>query len=95
MNTNEEYYEEWEKAIAELETKSKELTEVIEENYSSELEILTTFNFKGKYGKDNDRIRKLHVKQELADILKKRHDLEQRIDHLKRRIDFISNIVQR
>lgn len=89
-----EYYTEWENLITELETKTQELNETITENYKAELEIITTFDFKEKYGKDNERIRKLHIKEELAEIFEKRHELEQQTEYIRRRIEFIQSIVQ-
>lgn len=91
--TLEEYFEEWTDSIVELQKLARELRELKKEYSQSEFIILTTFDFKKKYGKDNDKIRNGHVKSELNELDDKKHDLELQIEHLKRRIDYIRSLM--
>jgi len=88
-----DYLKEWETSIDELEAKSSKLTELTRQYRESEFKILTTFDFKAEYGKDNDKIRNLHIQTELKDLRTKRQDLELRIDYLKRRIEFVKRMI--
>ena len=58
-----------------------------------EQEIIDTFDFKAAYGKNNETVRKNHVRNELKDMVDERHDLELRISFLKRRITYIKSLM--
>ena len=45
------------------------------------------------YGKNNESIRKQHVKEELADEYSELKELEFSIDNLKRRISFLKSLI--
>ena len=92
--TIEDYFKEWEIAIEELAEKEKEQINLKETYAQLEQEILTTVDFKEIYGKNNESIRKNHVKNELKDIVDRQNDLKLRINYLVRRIDFIKNIMR-
>ena len=92
-NTIEDYFKEWEKAINELSHKEVELTNLKEVYAEKEQEILTNTDFKELYGANNDKVRKNHVKKTLQAMTDAKQDLEISIDYLKRRIDFIKNLM--
>ena len=93
-STIEDYFKEWEIAIEELSEKEKEQINLKETYAQLEQEILTTTDFKEIYGKNNETIRKNHIKNELKDIVDRQNDLKLRINHLNRRIDFIKAIMR-
>ena len=92
--TIEDYFKEWEEAITELSNNEVELTNIKQTYNDLEFEILTTFDFKDKYGKDNDKIRNQHIKMELKELVDKKHELEISISYLKRKIDFIKELMR-
>jgi hypothetical protein len=49
-----------------------------------EFEIITTFDFKAEYKKDNEKIRKAHVQSELSELLEAKDESDLRLDELKR-----------
>lgn len=93
-HTLEEYFNEWEKAILELNDKGIELINLKESYAQIEQDIIDNTNFKELYGANNQKVRDNHVKNELKDLVDKKHDLELRIDYLKRRIDFIKSLMR-
>lgn len=54
-----------------------------------EFDIITTYDFKAEYGKDNEKIRKGHIKQELHDLLLKKDALELEIKQLQRYLKYL------
>jgi len=93
-NTIEDYFNEWEKAILELTDKEREQINLKETYAQMEQEIIDNTDFKELYGANNQKVRDNHVKAELKDLVDKKHDLELRINYLKRRIDFIKAIMR-
>ena len=84
---------EWSNIITELSEKEVALYKWKEiYNVKSE-EIIKNTDFKALYGKNNEKVRKDHVKQELIDWDKTITDLEFSIDYLKRRISFLRQLV--
>lgn len=73
----------WEDLVSELSDKEVELANVREEHNRKEFEILTSFDFKKVYGKDNEKIRKAHVHNELFDLDKSISDLELSINWIR------------
>ena len=84
---------EWSNLIQELSEKEVALYEWKEiYNVKSE-EIISNTDFKELYGKNNDKVRKDHVKRELSDWDKTIKELEFSIDYLKRRLSFLKQLV--
>ena len=84
---------EWSNLINELSEKEIALYKWKEiYNVKSE-EIISNTDFKALYGKNNEKVRKEHVKQELVDWDKNIHELEFSIDYLKRRLSFLKQLV--
>jgi len=59
-----------------------------------EFEIITTFDFKGEYGKDNEKIRQGHIKEVLSDLLLKKDALSLEIEALKRMIRYQELVIE-
>lgn len=59
-----------------------------------EFEIITTFDFKGEYGKDNEKIRQGHIKEVLSDLLLKKDALSLEIEALKRNIRYQELVIE-
>ena len=91
--TIQDFYNEWERNINEINDKETELITLKETYNQMEQKIIDETNFKALYGKNNEAVRKNHVKNELKDMVDERHDLELRISYLKRRIDFIKSLM--
>ena len=89
----EDYFMEWEISIDELNDKTIDLINLKETYNQMEQDIIDNTDFKEIYGRNNEQTRKAHVKNELKDLVDKKHDLEIRIEYLKRRIDFIKNVM--
>ena len=92
--TIEDYFTEWDQAIKELSEKEVELINLKEIYAEKEQEILLNTDFKELYGANNDKIRKNHVKKTLQAMTDAKNDLGVSIDYLKRRIDFIKNLMR-
>lgn len=81
--------DEWEDLLDELSTKEIELY-MLKETYNTLSEdIIATTDFKTLYGKNNETIRKTHIKKELSDIVKDIKTLEFSINYISRRISFL------
>ena len=91
--TIEDYYSEWEKIVKELSDKEVELINLKEVYSEKEQEILLNTDFKELYGKNNDSIRKNHIKKTLQAMTDAKNDLEISISYLKRRIEFIKSLM--
>lgn len=85
---------EWEDLVFELSEKEMELLKLKEEHNRKEFEILTSFDFKKVYGKDNEKIRKAHVHNELFDLDKGISDLELSINWIKGYIPLLKEVVR-
>lgn len=59
-----------------------------------EFEIITTFDFKGEYGNDNEKIRQGHIKEVLSDLLLKKDALSLEIEALKRSIRYQELVIE-
>lgn len=88
-------------SLEELKSLNKRLDEVSLEylntrrEYSKrEFEIITSFDFKSEYGKDNEKIRNGHIKKELSDLLLKKDALELEVESLKREIRYQELLIQ-
>lgn len=91
--TIDDYFREWDSAVDEITEKEKELINIKETYAQMEQQILEETDFKELYGANNQKVRDNHVKNELKDLVDKKQDLQLRTDYLKRRIDFIKNLM--
>lgn len=91
--TIDDYFTEWETAINEITEKEKQLIDKKETYTQMEQKIIENTDFKELYGQNNQKIRDNHVKNELKDLVDEKHDLQIRIDYLKRRVDFIKSLM--
>lgn len=91
--TIDDYFREWEKSIDELKTTHIELINLKETYAQLEQDIVENTNFKELYGANNQKVRDNHVKNELKDLVDKKHELELKSEYLSRRIDFIKNLM--
>ena len=60
---------EWSSLVTELSEKETLLLNLKTDYNEKEFEILTNFDFKKKYGKDNDKLRKGHIRNIYGDLL--------------------------
>lgn len=91
--TIDDYFREWESCINKLDANTSKLTEIKKEYNEKEFFILTTFDFKEKYGKDNDKIRNAHIKLELKDLENNKTELELENGRLQRKIEYIKSLM--
>ena len=89
-----EYLREWEELVNELSEKEIALFKWKEVYEIRAMEIENNTDFKELYGKNNEKVRREHIKNELADwhyIIK---DLEFSIAWITRRISFLRELVK-
>ena len=80
---------EWEDLLEELSQKEVEKY-MLEESYQIQSEeIIAKTDFKELYGKNNDTVRKNHVKKELSTLHEQIKTLEFSINYVQRRISFL------
>ena len=84
---------EWSNLISELSEKEVALYKWKEVYNIKSEEIIQSTNFKELYGKNNEQIRKEHVKHELSDWYNNITELEFSIDYCKRRLSFLRQLV--
>ncbi len=84
---------EWANLIRELSKKEIRLYHCKEAYQGASESIIEATDFKALYGKNNESIRKQHVKEELADEYAEIKELELSIDYLKRRISYLKQLV--
>ena len=85
-----EYYD----TMKQLDKASIDYLNTRREYQDKEFEILTTFDFKSEYGKDNDKIRNGHIRNELSDLLLKRDALELEVEQLKRYLRYLELVIE-
>lgn len=100
----EDYFNEWNNCIEELTEKEREKINLKESFSKLEEKILADAKkikdetgediIKAKYGGNNDKTRKKYVEDELKEEKDKKNDLTLRIDYLKRRIDFLKELMR-
>jgi len=83
----------WKNLIIDLNINEMKYQKLKREYDKKEFDILVNFDFKKKYGKDNEKLRNLHVRSELADERKELKDLEVEIDNQKRMVSFYNQLV--
>ena len=89
-----DYLREWEELVNELSEKEVALFKWKEVYEIRAMEIENNTDFKELYGKNNEKVRREHIKNELADwhyIIK---DLEFSIAWITRRISFLRELVK-
>ncbi|WP_407415753.1 hypothetical protein [Methanobrevibacter sp.] len=84
---------EWSRLITKLSKDEKDYFNKKEAYNALSEEIIKETDFKALYGKNNESIRKQHVKEELADEYGELKELEFSIDNLKRRISFLKSLI--
>lgn len=84
---------EWGKLITELSDKEMSLYHLKEKYNALSEEIIQSTDFKELYGKNNESIRKNHVKNELSDIFDELKTLKFSIDYCKRRLNYLKGLV--
>lgn len=84
---------EWSELIIELSSKEIKYYHLKEKYNELSEEIIASTDFKELYGKNNESVRKNHVKNELSDMAKKIKSLEFSIDYCKRRISFLNQLI--
>ena len=84
---------EWSNLIASLSDKEQTYYNLKETYQGLSEEIISQTDFKAIYGKNNDTIRKQHVREELAEEHKEIKELEFEIDYIKRRISYLKALV--
>ena len=85
---------EWSRLITELCDREKDLYKVKEEYNALSEKIIAETDFKALYGKNNESVRKQHVKSELSDMydIIKAHEFS--IDYCKRRISYLKSLIR-
>lgn len=89
-----ENFNEWESILGRLEKNEPELIGLKEKFNQLSEKIIEETDFKALYGKNNESIRKNHVKRELSDIVEQINILELAISKDKRRINFIDSLIR-
>ena len=84
---------EWSSLVTELSSKEVELFHKKETYNALSEEIIQCTDFKTLYGKNNESIRKTHVKETLVDEYKEIKDLEFSIDYISRRISYLKSLI--
>lgn len=84
---------EWSELIIELSSKEIKYYDLKEKYNELSEEIIASTDFKELYGKNNESVRKNHVKHELSDIVNELKTLEFSIDYIKRRISFLKQLI--
>ena len=85
---------EWEDLIKELSNKEVALFQWKEVYNIKSEEIIAETDFKELYGKNNDGIRKQHVRNELTDWYDTIKDLEFSISYIERRISYLRELIR-
>ncbi len=89
-----DYLREWEELVNELSEKEIALFKWKEVYEIRAMEIENNTDFKELYGKNNEKVRREHIKNELADWHYTIKDLEFSIAYITRRISFLRELVK-
>ena len=90
----EEILKEWETTINHLQIKEIEYYLLKERLFDREQEIIDNTDFKELYGKNNNDVRKKHLKKELGLLYNELKMLELCIDNDKRRITYLKELLR-
>ena len=91
--TIDDWFNDWDKLINEVNVKSMQLYILKEKIFEKEQKIINETDFKELYGKNNADVRKNHLKQTMQADYDAKNDLEHDIDCAKRRINFIKSMM--
>ena len=83
------YLHEWKKILGELEADEKELKELKNTYDEKSNEMIVIVDFNTLYGANNKDIRKSHIKKAFKDVVKRKEELELKIDANKRKATFL------
>lgn len=89
-----DYLREWEELVNELSEKEIALFKWKEVYEIRAMEIENNTDFKELYGKNNEKVRREHIKNELSDWYYIIKDLEFSIAYITRRISFLRELVK-
>ena len=89
----EDISQEWETNLTELTEKERSLDTMKEEYENLSEEIIQSTDFQKLYGKNNDKVRKSHVRRELSEMYDLMKKFEYEVEYLKRRISFLKAMV--
>lgn len=90
--TIEDWYNEWADLLETISDKSIELHTLKENLIQAEQDIIENTNFKALYGKNNESVRKAHLRDELQAEYDAKFELEHSIGSAKRKIEYIKSI---
>ena len=92
--TIDDWFNDWDKLINEVNVKSMQLYILKEKIFEKEQKIINETDFKKLYGRNNDDVRKLHfIKEGMQADYDAKNDLEHDIECAKRRISFIKSMM--
>ena len=80
------YIDRWENILDELKEDEEKLQRTKKHYEDMEMEILQKTDFNKIYGKNNDKVRKYHVRKKLANTVEQKEQLERKIEAGKREI---------
>ena len=87
---------EWKKLLDQTYKDEEKLAKMDEEYKKQEMDIIQNTNFEKLYnGRNNEKIRKAHVKKTLKPLVDEKENLELKIDHNKKMISFLKAAVYR
>lgn len=85
---------EWSSLVTELSSKEIKLFHKKEAYNALSEDIIASTDFKELYGKNNESIRKQHVKETLVDEYSEIKDLQFSIDYISRRISYLKSLIR-
>lgn len=83
----------WEKLLNELKDDEEKLLKLKKHYEMREIDIINKTDFNKIYGKNNDKVRKYHVQKVLKNTVEDKDNLELKINHTKKQIDFLKACV--
>ena len=87
---------EWKKLLDTIYNDEEKLSKMDDDYKKQEMHILQTTNFEKLYnGRNNEKIRKAHVKKSLKALVDEKENLELKIEHNKRMVSFLKAAVYR
>ena len=84
---------EWENLLKELKDDEEKLLKLKKHYERRELEIINKTDFNKIYNKNNDKVRKYHVQKVLKNTVEDKENLELKINHSKKMIEFLKACV--
>ena len=87
------YLYEWENLLENLKEDERKLTATKKHYEDREMDIIRNTDFNKLYQKNNDKIRKYHVKKKLKNTIEQKEALEFKIEDSKRQISLLKSKV--